>query len=119
MSIILNKEVYFRSTTLAMVRYTPKGKTPQVYTVTRYNDNSIHIYNKDGNVVFATESVDRTRILSLISIARAEHKGHKFSVIKHDNGINYIACKELNVVVGRKGMLNSASGIATKVLRHV
>ena len=116
MSIIRNKEVFFKEE-CALVRYTPKGKQPQVYTVTRV-DNKIVITNKDNNVVFDNDSVDRTRILTLISIARAE-RTHKFTTVQHDNGIHYIVCKALEIVVGRKGMLNSASGIAVKVLANV
>jgi hypothetical protein len=116
MSIIRNKEVFFKEEH-ALVRYTPKGKKPQVYTVNRV-DGRISIINKSNDVVFDNDSVDRTRILTLISIAKAE-RTHKFKTVQHDNGIYYLVCKALNVVVGKKGLLSNNSGIAVKVLANV
>jgi len=53
------------------VTYTPKGKTPQIYTVKKENNRWV-IYNKKDKEVFADDSADRKRIMMNVHIGMGE-----------------------------------------------
>lgn len=67
------------------IRYTPKGKTEQIYTVTADGK----IYNKANQEVFKSTSVDRNKIISNLAIKKGYARTITYNDVKYvvyDNG---------------------------------
>lgn len=75
-------------TTKKTIKYTPKGKQEQVYTI-----EGTKILNKEGNEVFKEGSVDRNKIFANLAVSEGravvvEHKNNKYVVNNKDQIIS-------------------------------
>ena len=87
-------EVMSNTPTETLIRYTPKGKTEQVYAI-----RGSKVFNKDGKEVFKENGVDRNKIFANLAVKQ------KRGVVVEYDGNKYVVNDRQQILSGATGKI--------------